>query len=122
MEIFSAIRMREKYYCLSDCLDGLCSAGYNGFSMGGRIVFSCFNPIPPVAMAAGLPAEHVLSRLAGAKKPELFQRQRQKQRSHTEKDGQTRPGTGRSNKGRDGATASQKPFSAQLQTGNFLGP
>lgn len=29
VEIFSAIRMREKYYRLSDCLDGLCSAGYN---------------------------------------------------------------------------------------------
>ena len=29
VEIFSAIRMRGKYYPLSDCLDGLCSAGYN---------------------------------------------------------------------------------------------
>lgn len=29
VEIFSAIRMREKYYRLSDYLDGLCSAGYN---------------------------------------------------------------------------------------------
>ncbi len=29
VEIFSAIRMREKYYSLHDCLDGLCSAGYN---------------------------------------------------------------------------------------------
>ena len=29
VEIFSAIRMREKYYSLADCLDGLCSAGYN---------------------------------------------------------------------------------------------
>ena len=26
---FSAIRMRKKYYSLADCLDGLCSAGYN---------------------------------------------------------------------------------------------
>ena len=26
---FSAIRMRKKYYSLTDCLDGLCSAGYN---------------------------------------------------------------------------------------------
>ena len=26
---FFAIRMRKKYYSLSDCLDGLCSAGYN---------------------------------------------------------------------------------------------
>ena len=37
-------------------------------AMGGRIVFSCFNPIPPVAMAAGQPAEHVLSRSVGSKK------------------------------------------------------
>ena len=29
VEIFSAIRMRKKYYRLADCLDGLCSAGYN---------------------------------------------------------------------------------------------
>ena len=29
VEIFSAIRMRGKYYSLTDCLDGLCSAGYN---------------------------------------------------------------------------------------------
>ena len=29
VEIFFAIRMRKKYYSLSDCLDGLCSAGYN---------------------------------------------------------------------------------------------
>ena len=29
VEIFSAIRMRKKYYSLTDCLDGLCSAGYN---------------------------------------------------------------------------------------------
>ena len=67
VEIFSAIRIRKKYYRLADCLDGLCSAGYNGSAMGGRIVFSCFNPIPPVAMAAGLPAEHVLSRSTGSK-------------------------------------------------------
>ena len=29
VEIFSAIRMRKKYYSLADCLDGSCSAGYN---------------------------------------------------------------------------------------------
>ena len=29
VEIFFAIRMRKKYYSLADCLDGLCSAGYN---------------------------------------------------------------------------------------------
>ncbi len=29
VEIFSAIRMRKKYYSLTDCLDGLCSASYN---------------------------------------------------------------------------------------------
>ena len=29
VEIFFAIRMRKKYYSLTDCLDGLCSAGYN---------------------------------------------------------------------------------------------
>ena len=66
-EIFSAIRMREKYYRLSDCLDGLCSAGYNQSGDGGEVVFFSSNPIPPIAVAADLLAEHVLSRSAGSK-------------------------------------------------------
>ena len=36
-------------------------------AMGGEFVFSCSNPIPPVAVATDLPAEHVLSRSAGSK-------------------------------------------------------
>ena len=35
--------------------------------MGGKFVFSCSNPIPPVAVATDQPAEHVLSRSAGSK-------------------------------------------------------
>ncbi len=35
---------------------------------GGELVFSCSNPIPPVAVATDLPAEHVLSRSAGSKR------------------------------------------------------
>ena len=35
-------------------------------AMGGRIAFSCSDPIPPFAVAADQPAEHVLSRSAGA--------------------------------------------------------
>ena len=34
-------------------------------AMGGGIVFSCSDPIPPVAVATDQPAEHVLSRSAG---------------------------------------------------------
>ena len=34
-------------------------------AMGGKLVFFCSNPIPPVALATDLPAEHVLSRSAG---------------------------------------------------------
>ena len=66
VEIFSAIRMREKYYSLHDCLDGLCSAGYNHSGDGRGLAFSCSDPIPPVAVARDQPAEHVLSRSAGA--------------------------------------------------------
>ena len=65
VEIFSAIRMREKYYSLHDCLDGLCSAGYNHSGDGRELAFSCSDPIPPVAVATDQPAEHVLSRSAG---------------------------------------------------------
>ena len=36
-------------------------------AMGGKPVFSCSNPIPPVAVATDQPAEHVLSRSAGSK-------------------------------------------------------
>ena len=36
-------------------------------AMGGGPVFSCSNPIPPVAVATDKPAEHVLSRSAGSK-------------------------------------------------------
>ena len=68
VEIFSAIRMRKKYYRLADCLDGLCSAGYNQSGDGGEVVFFSSNPIPPVAVAADLLAEHVLSRSAGSKR------------------------------------------------------
>ena len=35
---------------------------------GVELVFSCSNPIPPVAVATDLPAEHVLSRSAGSKR------------------------------------------------------
>lgn len=35
--------------------------------MGGKFVFSCSNPIPPVAVATDQSAEHVLSRSAGSK-------------------------------------------------------
>ena len=49
------------------CLDGLCSAGYNQSGDGGEVVFFSSNPIPPVAVAADLLAEHVLSRSAGSK-------------------------------------------------------
>ena len=37
-------------------------------AMGGRIVFSCSDPIPPVAVATIQPAEHVLSRSAGTER------------------------------------------------------
>ncbi len=67
VEIFSAIRMREKYYSLHDCLDGLCSAGDNHSGDGRGLAFSCSDPIPPVAVATDQPAEHVLSRSAGSK-------------------------------------------------------
>ena len=66
VEIFSAIRMRKKYYSLADCLDGLCSAGYNQSGDGRANACFCSNPIPPVAVATVLPAEHVLSRSAGS--------------------------------------------------------
>ena len=36
-------------------------------AMGGEFVFSCSNPTPPIAVAADLRAEHVLSRSAGSK-------------------------------------------------------
>ena len=36
-------------------------------AMGGEFVFSCSNPIPPIAVATDMPAEHVLSRSAGSK-------------------------------------------------------
>ena len=36
-------------------------------AMGGEVVFFSSNPIPPVAVAADLLAEHVLSRSAGSK-------------------------------------------------------
>ena len=36
-------------------------------AMGGEFVFSCSNPIPPVAVATSMPAEHVLSRSTGSK-------------------------------------------------------
>ena len=68
VEIFSAIRMREKYYSLHDCLDGLCSAGYNHSGDGRELAFSCSDPIPPVAVATDQPAEHVLSRSAGTER------------------------------------------------------
>ena len=37
-------------------------------AMGGEVVFFSSNPIPPVAVAADLLAEHVLSRSAGSKR------------------------------------------------------
>jgi len=43
----------EKYYSLSDCLDGLCSAGYNQSGDGREFVSFCSNPIPPVAVGYG---------------------------------------------------------------------
>ena len=46
VEIFSAIRMREKYYSLADCLDGLCSAGYNQSGDGRGPCFLLFRSHP----------------------------------------------------------------------------
>ena len=55
----------KKYYLFPDCLDRLFWAGYNQSGDGRAICLLCSDPIPPVAVAADLPAQNVLSRSAG---------------------------------------------------------
>ncbi len=64
---FSAIRMRKNTTPWPIAWTGYVRPVTINQAMGGEFVFSCSNPIPPVAVATGLPAEHVLSRSAGSK-------------------------------------------------------
>lgn len=61
---FSAIRMRKNTTPWPIAWTGYVRPATINQAMGGRIVFSCSDPIPPVAVATIQPAEHVLSRSA----------------------------------------------------------
>ena len=65
---FSAIRMRKNTTPWPIAWTGYVRPATINQAMGGRIVFSCSDPIPPVAVATIQPAEHVLSRSAGTER------------------------------------------------------
>ena len=69
---FSAIRMRKNTTPWPIAWTGYVRPATINQAMGGRIVFSCSDPIPPVAVATIQPAEHVLSRSAGSKASSSF--------------------------------------------------
>ena len=64
---FSAIRMRKNTTPWPIAWTGYVRPATINQAMGGEVVFFSSNPIPPVAVAADLLAEHVLSRSAGSK-------------------------------------------------------
>ena len=51
---FSAIRMQKKYYSLADCLDALCSAGYNQSGDGRGICLLLLQSHPARRRGYGL--------------------------------------------------------------------
>ena len=65
---FSAIRMRKNTTPWPIAWTGYVRPATINQAMGGMIVFSCSDPIPPVAVATIQPAEHVLSRSAGTER------------------------------------------------------
>ena len=67
VEIFSAIRMREKYYLLPDCLGRLCLAGYNRSGDGRMPCLILFRSHPARRRGYG-PASQTCSVQVGREK------------------------------------------------------